>query len=88
MSSFTEGFIEAFDYSIYGKCKIQMVHYARFAVFRAKCAPKEENHSLSKIKSCLATIHTSDSSENSVTKFGSIYVEERIVVCAAINYPY
>ena len=50
MSSFTEGFIEVVDYSIYGKCQIQMVHHARFAVFRAKCAPKDKNHSLSEIK--------------------------------------
>ena len=34
MSNTIEEFIEAFVYthSVYGKCQIQMVHYARFAV--------------------------------------------------------
>ena len=37
MSNSTEEFIDAFVYSMYGKCQIQMVQYARFAVFRARC---------------------------------------------------
>ena len=53
MSTYTEEFIEAFVYSMYGKCQIQVIHYARFAVFRDKCAPKDDNHSLSKIKKVL-----------------------------------
>ena len=36
MSNSTEEFIDAFVYSMYGKCQIQMVNYARFTVFRAK----------------------------------------------------
>ena len=48
MPNSTEEFIEAFVYSMYGKCQIEMVHYAHFAVFRAKFAPKDENHSLSR----------------------------------------
>ena len=45
-------------------------------LFRTKFAPKDDNHSLSKQKNYLATIHTSASFEKNVNKFGSIYVEE------------
>ena len=77
MSNSREDFIEAFVYSMYGKCQIQMVYYICFAVFRVQCAPKEENHSLSRIKNSLATIHTSAASEKeNLTEFGGIYIEE------------
>ena len=81
MSNSTEEFIEAFVCSMYGKCQIQMVHYVHFAVFRAKCAPKDENHSFSKIKKPSYLLHQ----KKSVTNFGSIYVEECLQVCAAIK---
>ena len=77
MSDSTKEFIEAFVYSMYGKCQIQMLHYVRFAVFRAKCAPKDENHSLSKIKKTILPPSTPVlHKKKSVTKFGSIYVAE------------
>ena len=50
MSDYTEKFIYTFVYNMYGKCQIQIVHYVRFAVFRANYATKDENHSLSKKK--------------------------------------
>ena len=57
-------------------CRCSMVHYL-FAVFRAKCAPKDENQSLSKIKKAILPPSTPVlHQKKSVTKFGSIYVEE------------
>ena len=46
----TEEVIEAFVCSMYGKSQLDTVNDARYAVFRDKYAPTDENHPLSKIK--------------------------------------
>ena len=52
----TEGAVEAFVCSMYGKPNLNKINDARYAVFRDRYAPKDEEHPLAKIKGADASL--------------------------------
>ena len=52
----TEGAVEAFVCSMYGKPNLNKINDARYADFRDRYAPKDEEHPLAKIKGADASL--------------------------------